>query len=167
MPNRQLLMFVGIGIVVIAVALSLTFYGTKGAHLSLQGKILKVRTLATDDNNSIAVLDFRVTNQATKQFFVVQDATVVVATADGKQVEGETVSRFDVNRVMAYYKMLGPKYNETLIMRDKIGEGQTIDRMVAATIPLAESELERRKSITLRLHDVDGPTFELTEVNKK
>ncbi len=166
MMTRKFLVFLGIGLAVIAVALALGFYGTQGAHLQLQGKILKVRTLASDDKNSIVVVDFRVTNEATKQTFVVKDATVSLVGADGKTVEGDTVARTDVNRVFDYYKMLGPKYNETLIMRDKVAGGQTMDRMVAATVPLAETEVEKRKSIKLTLHDVDGPVFELNETSR-
>jgi len=166
MFNRQFLILVGVGLVVVAIVVGFILMGTKGAHLDLQGKILKVRTLATDEKDSIVVLDFRVRNTATKQYFVVKDAFVVVTTADGKQVQGDTIARTDMNRVFDYYKILGPKYNETLIMRDKVGEGQTMDRMVAATFPLPEDEIEKRKSITLRLEDVDGPAFELTEARK-
>jgi hypothetical protein len=163
MITRQFLVFLGIGLAVVAIGIGITFYGTKGAHLDLQGKILKVRTLATDDKNSLLVLDFRVTNVATKQNFIVQDANVVITLADGKQVDADTVARTDVNRVLEYYKMLGPKYNETLIMRDKVAPGQTIDRMLAVTAPIPEGDVEKRKNLVLRLHDVDGPTSELTE----
>jgi hypothetical protein len=163
MINRQFLTFLGIGLVVVVIGLGLTFYGTQGAHLNLEGKILKVRTLPTDEKTALIVVDFRVTNLATKQTFVVKDAVVVLKTADGKEVEADTVARTDVNRIFDYYKVLGPKYNETLIIRDKVGGGQTMDRMLAATIALPESDVEKRRGMTLRLHDVDGPTFELKE----
>jgi hypothetical protein len=166
MFNRQFLVFLGVGLAVVAIAIAFVLVGTKGAHLNLTGKILKVRTLATDEKNAIIILDFRVRNEATRQEFVVHDATVTVTTADGKQVEGDTIARTDVNRVMEYYKMLGPKYNETLIIRDKVAGGQTMDRMVAATVPLPEADVEKRKGIALKLHDIDGPTFELTESGK-
>jgi len=71
-----------------------------------------------------------------------------------------------VNRVFDYYKILGPKYNETLIMRDKVGPGALMDRTVAATFPLTEDEIEKRKKMTLHLDDVDGPSFELTETGR-
>lgn len=163
MPSRQLLTFVGIGLVVIAAAIGITLFGTKGAHLELAGWVLKVRTLATDDKNAIAVVDFRVKNESTKQTFIVQDATVIVTTAEGRQVEGVPIARKDVDRVLDYYKMLGPKYNETLIIRDRVGPGQQMDRMIASAIPLPEEELEKRKDLTVRIRDVDGPTFDLHE----
>jgi hypothetical protein len=162
MLNRQFLTFVGIGLVVVAIALGITLWGTKGSHLQLEGKILKVRTLATDDKNSMVVVDFRVTNQS-RLNFVVEDATVVVTTPEGKVLECDPVARQDVNRVMDYYRMLGPKYNETLIQRDKVAGGRTMDRMIAAAVPLTEQDLEKRKGLAVRLHDVDGPTFDLIE----
>ncbi len=164
MISRQFLVFLGIGLAVVGAGLGIAFYGTQGAHLNLEGKILKIRTLPTDEKSSIIVVDFRVTNQSTKQNFVVKDAVVLMKTADGKEVEADTIARTDVNRVFGYYKMLGPKYNETLIIRDKVGAAQTMDRMIAVTVPLAEHEVETRQGLILRLHDVDGPTFELNEV---
>ena len=32
---------------------------------------------------------------------------------------------------------------------------------IAAPVP--EGDVEKRRSLTLRLHDVDGPTFDITE----
>lgn len=163
MPSRQLLVFVGVGIVVVAIALGITLYGTKGAHLELTGWVLKVRTIATDEKNSIAVIDFRVKNESDKQNFLVKESQLLVTGADGKQVEGIPIARQDINRVLDYYKQLGPKYNETLIIKDKVPTGQQLDRMVAFAVPLPEEELEKRKDLVLRLIDIDGPTFELKE----
>ncbi len=163
MPSRQLFVFIGVGLVVVAIALAITLYGTKGSHLELAGWVLKVRTLATDEKNSIAVIDFRVKNESTRQTFVVQDTLVTVTAADGKPVECTPIARQDLDRVLEYYKVLGPKYNEALIIRDKVGPGQKMDRMVAVSVQLPEEELGKRKDLTLSLHDVDGPTFELKE----
>ena len=162
MITKQAAIFVGIGVLILAAVLSVTLYSTRGSHLTLEGKVLKVRTLATDEKNSIAVIDFRVTNRS-NQLFVTKDADVIVTGPDGKEIPGDTIARTDINRVMDYYKMLGPKYNETLIIRDKVGPGESMDRMVAATFPITESDLEKRTKLTLRLHDVDGATFDLTE----
>ena len=156
--TRQFAVFLGIGLLVVGIILFLTVYGTKGAHLTLEGKILKVRALATDEKNSILVVDFRVGND-TKTRFVVRDGSIKITTADGKQVEGETIARSDMNRVFDYYKLLGPKYNEILIQRDKIDGGQSIDRMLAARFEIPAADLEQRKSVALTLNDVDGPSF--------
>lgn len=160
--NKQFLVFLGIGLAVVAAVVSFTWVGTKGAHLTLEGKILKVRTVATDENNAILVLDFRVTNP-TKTQFMVKDAVITVTTADGKEIEGSTIARSDMNRVFDYYKLLGPKYNEVLIMRDRLNGGQSIDRTVAASLPLKVGDIDQRKNIQLQLNDIDGAEFKFTE----
>jgi LEA14-like dessication related protein len=68
--NKRLLIFVGIGVLAVGVAVFLTVSGNEGSHLQLQGKILKVRTGALGDGNSIAVLDFRVENPSDIPFVV-------------------------------------------------------------------------------------------------
>src|SRR3954453_17854692 len=115
--NKQFLLFLGIGLAVVAVIIGTTLVGTKGAHLTLDGKILKVRTIATDEKNTIVVIDIRVTNP-TKAQFMVKEGLISVTGPDGKEVAGDTIARSDMNRVFDYYKVLGPKYNEILIMRD-------------------------------------------------
>jgi hypothetical protein len=159
--SRQFLVFLGIGLLVVAIILFFTVYGNRGAHLTLEGKILKVRALATDEKNSILVVDFRVSND-TKTRFVVREGVIKITAADGKEVVGETIARSDMNRVFDYYKLLGPKYNEILIQRDTINGGQSIDRMLAGRFEVPVDVLEQRKNVMLTLNDVDGPSFTFT-----
>ncbi len=58
--SKRLLIFFGVGLVAIAIAVVVILSGNKGSHLELQGKIMKVRTGALGEGNSIAVMDFRV-----------------------------------------------------------------------------------------------------------
>ena len=160
--NKQFLLFLGIGLAVVAAIVSTTWVGTKGAHLTLEAKILKVRTIATDDKNTIVVIDFRVSNP-TKTQFMVKDGVISVVGPDGKEVEGDTIARSDLNRVFDYYKVLGPKYNEVLIMRDRINGGESIDRTLAATVTLPSTDVDARKNLKLTLHDIDGPQFKFSE----
>ena len=160
--TRNLLIGFGAGLVVVIVLILGTLVTTKGGHLTLEGKVMKVRTLATDDKNSIAIVDFRVHNAAGIPFMS-REAKVIVTKADGTTVEGQTTAKTDLDRVFDYYKILGPKYNPVLIQRDRVKAGETMDRMVAALIELPESELEKRKNLTVRLFDVDGPTFDINE----
>jgi hypothetical protein len=160
---RQFLVFLGIGLAVIGVLIVATLVGTRGAHLSLEGKILKVRTMPTDERNCIVVIDFRATNTASRIPFVVKDAEVTVTTADGKQVQGMTVARRDMDRIFQAYKLIGPKYNQSLIMRDKVGGGETIDRMIAAAVPLPESEVQKRKDLTVEFIELDGVRSQISE----
>jgi hypothetical protein len=161
--RRQFVVFLGIGLGVVAIIIAVTLFGTRGAHLSLEGKVLKVRTMATDDQNSIAVIDFRVKNTATRIPFVIKDAEVAVITADGKEVQGMTIARRDMDRIFEAYRLIGPKYNQTLIMRDKINGGETMDRMIAAAIPLPEAAVRSRKDLTVRFIELDGAVSQIDE----
>ena len=160
--NSRFLIFLAIGVAVVAAFLGFTWVGTKGAHVSLDGKILKIRTLPTDEKNAIVVVDFRVHNEADAQF-VVGSGTIKIIKADGTEIEGETVARTDMNRVFEYYKILGPKYNETLIIKDKVLGRQNLDRMLAAQFPVPAAEIDQRKNLVLTLTDIDGPVFTFSE----
>ena len=161
--SKNFLIFLGIGLAVVGVVIVLTLFGTRGAHLSLTGNVLKVRTMATDENNTLAVVDFRVHNTATETPFVIKDAIVTVTTADGKDVEGMTVARRDMDRIFDAYKLIGPKYNQSLIPSDRVGGAQTIDRMIASAFPLKESAVEKRRNLRVRFVELDGATSEISE----
>ena len=137
--TRNLLIGFGVGLVVVIVLILGTLVTTKGGHLTLEGKVMKVRTLATDDKNSIAIVDFRVHNAAGIPFMS-REAKVIVTKADGTTVEGQTTAKTDLDRVFDYYKILDPSTNPVLIQRDRVKAGETMDRMVAALIELPESE---------------------------
>lgn len=160
--NSKFLIFLGLGIAVVAAGIAFTWVGSKGAHLALEGKILKVRTLATDQKNSILVVDFRVHNDSDTPF-VVREGVVKVKTADGNELEGRTIARTDINRVFEYHKILGLKYNEALIIRDRVLGRQNLDRMLAAQFEVPASDLDQRKGLTLTLTDLDGPVFTFSE----
>ncbi len=160
--SKQFLVFLAIGLAVVGIIIGFTLVGTKGAHLTLEGKILKVRSLGTDDKNSIVVVDFRVINP-TKTQFMVREGVIKITGADGKEITGDTVARSDMNRVFDYYKLLGPKYNEGLVVKDKINGGQMLDRMLAATMAVPASDIDQRKNLTLTLFDIDGADFTFSE----
>ena len=159
---RNFLIAFGIGLAVVGLVIYGTMVKTKGAHLILSGKVMRVRMLSSDPQNSIVVVDFRVHNEAEIPFMS-REAKVVLTKADGSEVEGDMIAQTDMDRVFDYYKILGPKYNPVLIQRDRIQGGQTMDRMVAASVALPEADVEKRKNVTVRLFDVDGPTFDIKE----
>jgi hypothetical protein len=160
--TKTFLIAFGIGLAIVAVIVGGTLMKSKAAHLDLEGKVLKVRTLASDDANSIVVADFRAKNTAGIPFMS-REAKIIVTKADGSEIEGDTIARTDLDRVFDYYKVLGPKYNPVFIQRDRIQGGQTMDRMVAASVALPESDVAARKNVTVRLFDVDGQTFDIKE----
>ncbi len=160
--TRTFLIAFGMGLVVVAILIVGTLMKTKSGHLSVVGKIMKVRPLSTDPQNTLVVVDFRAHNEA-RIPFMSREAKVIVTKADGSEVEGDTVAQSDMDRVFDYYRILGPKYNPVLIQRDRIKGGETMDRMIAASVALPESEVEKRKNLAVRLFDVDGQTFDISE----
>jgi hypothetical protein len=157
--SKQLLIFFGIGILAVGVAVFLVVTGNEGSHLKLQGKILKVRTGALGDGNSIAVLDFRVTNPSNVPF-VVGNVEVSLEKKNGEMVDGVTTSKSDLKQLFEYNHFLGDQYNDGLAMRDTIAPHSMVDRMVAAHFEVSNEVLDSCKAVHLSLHDVDGPSWE-------
>ena len=141
------------------------FYVQRGAHVELKGSVLKVRTLATDEASSLAVVDFRFVNPSNYPF-VVQEVNVSIQDKDGKTVEGNQVSELDARRLFENYPALGQKFNDSLIMRDKIPGRASMDRMIVSRFEVPESRLDSRRSLKVRILDVDGPEAELKESKK-
>jgi len=144
------------------VAVGSVFYMQRGAHLTLPGKVLKVRTAPLDDNSSIAVIDFRVTNPSDYNFMT-KSVTIVLEDPSGNQTEGQTSSEMDAQRLFAGLPILGEKFNESLKQRDKVAPHSTIDRMVAARFEVPESKLAARKRFLVRVEEVDGMVSEFAD----
>ncbi|MFB3826782.1 MAG: hypothetical protein ACE15B_08430 [Bryobacteraceae bacterium] len=162
MPGKRFWAALGIGVVVVFAVVAAVVYRQRGAHVELKGSIVKVRTAALDENSSIAVVDFRFVNPA-DYAFVVRTVEVSITGADGNAYQGMVVSEMDAKRLFEYYKLLGQKYNDSLLMRDKIPPHQSEDRMIAARFELSQALLDARRNLTIRIEDVDGPVSELRE----
>src|SRR5262249_50090712 len=152
----------GVGLGVVAIAVAGVLYMQRGAHIELQGKVLKVRTQAMDENSSVAVVDFRFVNPSNYPF-VVREVNVSIVDKDGKTIEGQQVSDLDTGRLFQYYPQLGQKFNDVLVMRNKLPPRQPFDRMIVARFDAPESVLESRKKLKVHIVDLDGPTSELEE----
>ena len=151
-----------VGMVVVLCAVGGVLYMQRGAHIELNGAILKVRTQAMDENSSVAVIDFRFVNPSDYNF-VVREVGVTVEDKDGKTIEGAPVSELDARRLFEYFPQLGQKFNDTLVMKNKIPPRQSMDRMIVARFEVPESQLDARKDLIVRVVDLDGPTSELRE----
>jgi hypothetical protein len=159
--NKQFLWTFGIGLGVIVIAVAVIFVIQRGAHVELKGAILKVRTMGMDDNSSLAVVDFRFANPSDVPFVV---RTVdVSATVDGQNYTSTPVPEVDAKRIFEYYPILGPKYNTSLISRDKIPGRTSQDRMIVARFEIPVAKLDARSNLKIRIEDVDGPVSELVE----
>jgi len=163
--RKELAVPFAIGLGIILVAIAGVLYMQRGAHIQLQGSILKVRTMALDENSSLAVVDFRFANPANYPF-VVRSCTVIVEDPKGNQTEGTSVTELDARRLFDYYPVLGKKYNDSLVMKDKIPPHESQDRMIAARFEIPESQLQARKGLLVRVEDVDGPISDLAETKK-
>jgi hypothetical protein len=153
--SKNILIASGIGILCVAIAVAMIFRMQRGAHIELTGKVLKVRTAPLDENASIAAVDFRVSDPA-DYGFVVQKVTLIVVDAKGKQIEGDTISEVDARRVFEGIPLLGPKYNPSLILRERIAPHATVDRMTSARFEVADAILQARKNLILRIEEMDG-----------
>jgi hypothetical protein len=160
--SKRLLIFFGIGVVAVAIAVVVILSANKGAHLQLQGKIMKVRTGALGEGNSIAVMDFRVENPSDKPF-VVRTVDIALEQKNGEMLDGITVSKADLKQLFQYNRFLGDQYNDGLGLQDSIAPHSTVDRMVAAHFEVSDQDLEKAKAVHLSIQDVDGPLWETSQ----
>jgi hypothetical protein len=154
--------FVLLGLVLVGAGLAWVYYAQRGARLVLQGSVSKVRTVATDDNSSVAIVDFRFVNVA-DYLWMVRKVDVSVTDAQGFTVPGSTVSELDASRLFEYFPLLGQKFNDSLVARARLEPHQTVDRMIAAKFEIPEAQLQARKGLRIRIEDVDGAVSEIAE----
>jgi len=163
--SKQFAIFLGIGVVVVAIALVFILYGNKGSHLDLKGGILKVRTGAIDENSSAAVLDFRVQNTSDVPL-VVRDVTITADPPSGDPIESQIIAKRDYQQLLLFNRFLGQQYNEGLSIKDKIAPHQQVDRMVAARFEVPQAQLDKAKQIRMVIADMDGAEFTFTKSPK-
>ena len=152
----------GIGLAIIALAVGGIFVMQRGDRIELPGKILKVRTAELDQDSSIAVIDFRITNPSDVQFEV-RTVTVEMEDNQGKSYQGQSVSDMDATRLFEGLPVLGQKYNKTLLMRERLGSRGSADRMIAARFQAPLAMIDGRKRFIVRIEEVDGKSFEYSE----
>ena len=162
MPNKDNFIPYLIGLAVAGLLAGIFLFSNRGAHVELKGSILKVRTQSADENNSVAIVDFRFVNPSDYPFKV-RTVTVSVEDRQGKSTEGITISEMDVKRLLDYYKELGPKFNDSLIMRTRVNPKQSLDRMIGASFPITQENLDHRKRLKIVVEEVDGPVSEIVE----
>ena len=160
--SRQFLLTFGIGLAAVLIAVGFILYLQRGAHVELKGAILKVRTMGLDENSSLAVVDFRFANSSDYPF-VVRTVDVTATGAGGKSYTSTPVPEVDAKRIFEYYPILGPKFNASLITRDKIPGRRSEDRMIVARFEIPLATLDARTNLKVRIEDVDGPVSEMVE----
>ncbi len=158
--RRELFVPLGIALAFAVVALAAVLWFNRGAHMILEGSVQKVRTLDMDGATAV-IVDFRLTNPS-DYTFVVRQPFLVLETKDGT-IEGMLVADSDAKRFFDYYKTIGPKYNDSLLMREKIPSKQTVDRMLAARFEAPEAVIAARRGLKIRVEEIDGAVSEIAE----
>jgi hypothetical protein len=160
--SKQFWILLVAGLAIVGAGLGILMVGTKGNHLELTGTVLHTRVLALNPKASIVIVDFRVKNP-TDVPFVARSVAILLDPASGDEVEGQSVSKVDVDNLFKYEKLLGPKFNDVLSIRDKIAPHQTLDRMAGARFEFPDSAIDARKSICVRIEDLDGTVGVISE----
>jgi len=124
--------------------------------LTIEGTIQKVRVYAVDETTSAVVADYRITNTA-RLPLVVREVMVEIEDKDGKTTAGRTIADTDASRFLDANPEQGPKHNASLLPREKLSAGQSVDRMVAASFDSKEDEVNARRKLRVKIVDVDGP----------
>jgi hypothetical protein len=76
------------------------------------------------------------------------------------------VAQVDLDRVLDYHKVLGPRHTEMLKERDRLRPNTQQDRTAAGSFAISEKDLQSRKSLVLKLQDADGVTVEIPETGR-
>ncbi len=160
--NKQGLVAGLIALVAVAALVGGILFSTRHNKVELNGQILKVRSHQIDAEHTVVVLDLRIQNPSTQQFLV-KNVEVFVDDAGGAAKQGDVFTDVDGQRVLEYYKVLGKRYNPSLIQRDKFNSGQSADRTLMASVPMTDQQFAARKRIRVVIHDSDGPTAEVVE----
>jgi hypothetical protein len=160
--SKNLAIAFGIGIAVIALGMTGVLFMQRGSRMELPGKILKVRTAPLDENSSVTVIDFRVTNPS-DVLFMVRSVSVETENKQGKNYLAQVSGEMDLKTLFERVPLLGQKFNDALVTRNRIPPHTSTDRMVAASFQAPEAMLEGRKRFIVRIEEMDRTSFELSE----
>lgn len=157
-----LLQWSAAGLAIVAVIAGIGYWLSLGSQARLEVRWLKVRTIATGPESSLAVFDVRIHNPS-RVLFQVKEVEAILVDSGGTSHEGLVAAQTDLDRVLSYYPLAGPRYNPVLMFRERIRGGETADRTVAASFPVPAQALESRRRFELRIHDADGAVIEAAE----
>lgn len=161
MPSKSLWISVGVGLLIVAALIKGGLFLSRDSHVELVGTIQKVRTGKLDDQRSVVVTDFRVTNPSAYPFQI-KDLELDL-TSGGKVISGRFIPETDTKNLFLGVPELGEKYNPSFRMKEQVGKKATVDRMLAFVVDAPLSVLESRTNLIVRMREVDGPVSELVE----
>lgn len=150
------------GLAVAAGLAAAGYWLNRGSQARLEVSWLKVRTIATGPESSLAVFDVRIQNPS-RVLFQVKEVQAAVVDSNGVRYEGLVAAEPDLDRALAYYPLAGPRYNPVLKFRERIRSRETMDRTVAASFAVPVQTLESRLRFELRIEDADGAVVTAAE----
>jgi predicted short-subunit dehydrogenase-like oxidoreductase (DUF2520 family) len=151
-----------IAVLIVGAVVGGILFSTRQNRVELTGSVLRVRSHAVDNENTIVLADIRVSNPSTQQF-VVKEVQVLLEEHQGSPIPGDTFSETDAQRLFTYYPVLGKKYNPNLMIRQKINPGETMDRMISVRFSGSEDRVQKRKGLRIVVTDADGAKTEIVE----
>lgn len=152
--------YIAIGLTLVTALVGIVLFVNSRTLARLEGNIVQVRSVATDTRANVVILEVRMTNPG-RTLFMVKEVSVLIETADGQLLEAEAAPEPDIDRLLSYHKLIGPRYNPTLKSRQRIDPGVTGDYTIAGAFALTEEELASRKALRVKITDVDGAVVEI------
>jgi hypothetical protein len=160
--SRGFMVALGIGMIVAGAFVVLVLYQQKGARLVLAGEITNVRTLGMDEKSSVALVDFKLTNQS--QFpFVVGSTAMSMVDGNGETRDGSMVSDGHTKDLFEAFPVLGKKIGGGLATREKMAPGEARAVTLAARFEIPKGDADARKSIKVTVTEIDGTVTELSQ----
>jgi hypothetical protein len=161
MPSKSLWICAGIGLVIVAALIQGGLFLSRDSHVELVGAIQKVRTGKLDEQRSVVVTDFRVTNPSAYPFQI-KDVELEL-TSGGKVISGRFIPETDAKNLFLGVPELGEKYNPSFRIKEQVGKKETVDRMLAFAVDAPLGVVEARTNLVVRMREVDGPVSQLAE----
>jgi hypothetical protein len=151
----------GVAALLIVVLVLRTYSNTKGNHLVPAGWISNVRVQSLQPEETLMVIDFGLINDSDVQM-VCSTIDPWIVTRTGKQLHGTLFAGDDMAKTFEFYPSLGPMLYPPLPLRGAVDGHKTVKRMVGIEFDVPAEVIETRKSATLRIEDITGPSVELT-----
>jgi hypothetical protein len=150
-----------IGLVAIAVAVGAILFMQRGAHVDLPGQLVRIRTVATSDNDALAFINLHITNPS-DYAFMVRNVTVILEKKSGEQFPRDIIAHSDAQRLFDAMPEAGP-YHPPLYTEATIPPRTTADYTLAAQFSAPEPMLHDRKRFLVRIDGFNGKSFEFSE----
>jgi len=160
--SKTFLIALLVGLGAAGIIVGVFYWSNLGSQVRLEASIQKVRIIPTDENSAVAVFELRIKNPA-RVSFVLRSVTTRAVDASGAPLTSDPVAQVNLDQVLDYYKLYGPRYNPVLHTKAKLPGGEQHDWTVGASFKVSAKTLEERRRFELDLEDVDGVVVTVAE----